>query len=343
MKLPHPFVQLPLLFDAGRLEAEIAALGEDAWLPHPQGFPGNSMLPLIACEGSAQDESFAGQMAPTPHLQRCPYLRDTIAALGVVAGRTRLMRLSGHAEVTRHADQGYYWADRVRVHVPIVTQPTVRFDCDDTHTHMAAGECWIFDTWRQHRVLNDDTRSRIHLVVDTVGSESFWELVDRGRTHHGEVLTVPWNPRRIEPSSGAPLPIAFERDALPVVMTPWEMADRLRFLLSEAEPGASLGPARALTERFLRHWRWLWAQWGSRPDGWPVYRQAGEAYLAELLRLVGKTALGNELGLVGAVSMVVRRVAVSGQEALPAGGAAAAAPASAPAPRAAPPPPAPMP
>ena len=43
MKLQVPFIQLPLRFDADRLAAEIAAIGEDAWKPHPQGFPGNSM------------------------------------------------------------------------------------------------------------------------------------------------------------------------------------------------------------------------------------------------------------------------------------------------------------
>ena len=45
MKLQVPFVQLPLLFDAGALAAEVDALPESAWLPHPQGFAGNSMLP----------------------------------------------------------------------------------------------------------------------------------------------------------------------------------------------------------------------------------------------------------------------------------------------------------
>ena len=29
---------------------EIDALGEDCWMPHPQGFAGNSMLPLVAVE-----------------------------------------------------------------------------------------------------------------------------------------------------------------------------------------------------------------------------------------------------------------------------------------------------
>lgn len=71
---------------------------------------------LLAVDGTPGNEAFAGTMAPTPALLRCPYLMQVIASLGVVAGRTRLMRLAGQAEVTPHVDQGYYWTDRVRVH-----------------------------------------------------------------------------------------------------------------------------------------------------------------------------------------------------------------------------------
>lgn len=318
MKLAYPFVQLPLLFDAPRLEAEIEALGEGAWLPHPQGFPGNSMLPLVSSRGDFADESFAGQMLPTAHLQRCPYLRQVIASLGVVVGRTRLMRLTGHAEVTRHADQGYYWADRVRVHVPIVTQPTVRFECDDTHTHMAAGECWIFDTWRQHRVVNDDVRSRIHLVVDTVGSAAFWSLVECGRTHDGHALTVPWNPQKVTPATGGqPMPMRFESANIPVVMSPWELSERVRFLLDEATPTPLLEQARVISELFLRQWRFDWAEWGDRAEGWSTFREAAERYVRDIAALVGATSLRNELGLASALSSIVRRIAVSGRDARP--------------------------
>ena len=46
---------------------------------------------------------------------------------------------------------------------------------------MAAGECWIFDTWSLHRVHNDATRPRIHLVADTVGGQGFRSLMEQGR------------------------------------------------------------------------------------------------------------------------------------------------------------------
>lgn len=111
MKLPVPFIRLPLSFDAQALAAEIAAIDEGDWRPHPQGFPGNSMLPLVAVKGDPADEGFAGPMAPTEHLRRCPYLTQGIASLGAIVGRTRLMRLAGQSEVTRHADQ-----------VPVVTR-----------------------------------------------------------------------------------------------------------------------------------------------------------------------------------------------------------------------------
>ena len=170
MKLQVPFIQLPLAFDAGVLAAEIAALGEGAVAAAPAGLP--RQLDAAAGGGRrrpGQRSLRRRRCGPRPHLQRCPYLSQVFASLGATAGRSRLMRLSGHAEVTRHADQGYYWTERVRVHVPIVTQPTVRFECGDAAINMAAGECWIFDTWRQHRVINDAVESRIHLVVDTVG------------------------------------------------------------------------------------------------------------------------------------------------------------------------------
>jgi hypothetical protein len=158
MKLQVPFVQLPLQFDATRLAGEMQALGEAAWRPHPQKYPGNFALPLISVDGDPESDAIAGPMLPTPYLERCHYLRKVLARLGAVWGRTRLMKLTAGAEVAPHADINYYWRDRVRVHVPIATHPQVRFICGDAEVNMAPGECWIFDTWRPHRVINPAAR-----------------------------------------------------------------------------------------------------------------------------------------------------------------------------------------
>lgn len=336
MKLHAPFIQLPLVFDAAVLAAEIAALGEGPWRPHPQGFPGNSMLPLLAVDGDPRNESFAGTMRPTPELLACPYLTQTIASLGATAGRSRLMRLSGHAEVTRHADQGYYWAERVRVHVPVVTQPTVRFECGGTTLNMAAGECWIFDTWRQHSVLNDAVQSRIHLVVDTVGGGRFWDLVGQGRIPafdgsgaDGEATTAGWQPRRIEPQPGLIAPIACESVNLPTVMSPWELNGHLGLLLSDAVPHPRLAAVRVLVQRFARHWQGLWAQYGDAPEGRPHFRAALQAFLAQARDASQGLLLANQLQWFGALMTLVGKVAVAAEPGAPVARPAAIQPARA--------------
>ena len=263
MKLQVPFIQLPLAIDADVLAAEIAALGEGPWRPHPQGFPGNSMLPLVAVGGDPANEAFAGPMQPTPELLQCPYLTQVFASLGATVGRSRLMRLSGMAEVKRHADQGYYWTERVRVHVPVMTQPTVRFECGDATINMAAGECWIFDTWRQHRVLNDAVESRVHLVVDTVGGGDFWDLVGRGRPHDAPRLG--WPMRALTPKPGVVATFPCESVNVPAVMSPWEVNAHLGLLFADAVPHANLAQVRQMSMRFARTWQGLWFEFGERP------------------------------------------------------------------------------
>ena len=179
MRLDSPFVRLPIRVDAAVLDAEIAALGSDAWRAHPEGAPGNTAVPLVAHRGDPEDDRAKGVMAPTPHLDRLPYVRRVLGALDSVIGRTRLMRIAEEGELTSHIDTNYYWRDHLRVHVPVVTTPDVRFECDDEQVHMGAGEVWVFDTWRPHRVVNPSGTPRIHLVVDTVGGPNLWRRIDQ--------------------------------------------------------------------------------------------------------------------------------------------------------------------
>ncbi len=310
MKLQFPFIQLPMQFDAAVLAAELSAIDEASWRPHPQGFAGNSMLPLVAVDGDPANESFAGAMRATPHLQACPYLKQVIASLGVTVGRSRVMRLAGHSEVTRHVDQGYYWAERVRVHVPIVTQPTVRFECGDATVNMAAGECWIFDTWRQHRVLNDAVESRTHLVVDTVGGDEFWGQVARGRPHPAPPGTTWPQPRMIAPQPGAVPDLAFETVNVPAVMGPWELNAQLGLLFNDAVPHPQLAHVQDLARKLVRTWRALWAQFGDSPQGQPYFRAEIDRFLAET-RLPGQPILlQNGAEWYGALMMRIAQAAV---------------------------------
>ena len=308
MKLEAPFLQLPLFFDAALLAREIEALGEGAWRPHPQGFPGNSALALVSVDGNPASDAVQGPMRPTPQLLACPYLMQVMHSIGAVWGRSRLMRLSGQAEVMPHVDINYYWREHMRVHVPIVTQPTVRFECGGAAINMASGECWTFDTWRLHRVHNDDDRARIHLVADTVGGPRFWQHMRQARPHDREITG--WKPTPVSRAPATP-ELDYETYNLPSVMSPWEVREHLAFLVGEAQPDEGVQAfAQGVVAPFAREWHALWAKHGDSGKGLDEYRALRDQFRAQLPRFES-LRLANGILLVKAVSAIVTSNLVS--------------------------------
>ena len=256
MRLPRPFYQLPILFDVARLQAEVAALPEEAWAAHPDGVPGNSAARLITA-GGGETDAHVGPMQPTRWLAGLPYLRQVLAGFGVVWSRSRLMRLAPGVGVPEHADINYHWHTRVRLHIPVFTTPKVRFHCGGECVHMGEGEAWIFDNWRAHRVENGADRDRIHLVADTSGTADFWQFaLGEAPPRSGWRTVVP------NPAAGAPL--LTEADQRSAVMPASEvqlLIDDLRGELvatSDADPA----PFDALLVRFVQDWRQLCALHG---------------------------------------------------------------------------------
>jgi len=317
MKLPVPFIQLPLMFDADALAREIGAFDEGMWRRHPTGMPGNSALPLVAVDGDpARGDALDGPMRPTPALLQSPYLQQVLASLDAVIGRVRLMRLAGNAEVRSHIDTDYYWHERVRVHVPIVTQPTVRFSCAEHHVNMAAGECWIFDTWRLHHVSNENDQARIHLVVDTVGGAGFWEMVNAGRPHSAP--RDAFRPRQVPPQAGAAPPIMFESVNSQSPMSFWELRGLIGFLFGEAQPHPRVQAVSQLAQAFVAYWQTLWFRHGDDPAAQPEYARALDMFLANALPLARGIPLrnGGDMGdsLAGLLKRAVRRTGPTGSE-----------------------------
>ncbi|MGE5626404.1 MAG: sulfotransferase [Bacillota bacterium] len=268
MRLPAPFIKLPLRFDAARLREEVSRIPESDWRAHPQGFAGNTALVLVSHGGKENDDT-VGAMAPAPRLARCAYLRQVMGSFQTVIGRSRLMRLEPGAEVTPHTDIDFYWRDRIRIHVPIVTDPSVRFNCHGVEIHMAEGEAWIFDNWRPHHVINGSGIRRVHLVMDTVGSAAFWQLASGGAV----VSSATQLPTRPVPyREGAEDDLQFESSepeplTHPAVVknTVYELVGDLRSQSGRTARQAEL--ENALMD-FANEWQALWARFGNRPRGY---------------------------------------------------------------------------
>lgn len=275
MKLTQPFFRLPVRFDAARLRAEIEALPESAWAPHPNRIEGNSSLRLISSGGGDNDD-LHGQMEPTPHLQQCPYIRQVLASFGVVWSRSRLMRLAPRSIVPEHADINYQWFYRVRMHIPVITRREVRFHCGGQTVHMAPGEAWLFDNWRRHSVENPTDDERIHLVADTSGSAAFWEFVAKSGTADGGDGSLAFQP-------GLDARPLTERVVPRPVMPPAELELLLADFRGELVPAEASDETRSrlahyhwLLQGFCFDWRQLYAMHGESTRGRIEYGQALE-------------------------------------------------------------------
>jgi LPS sulfotransferase NodH len=264
VRLPQPFYRLPVRFDAARLRAELEALPASAWAVHPTGFEDNDSIRLISVQG-AENDNVRGPMRPTPHLQACPYVRQVLASFGVVWSRSRFMRIGPRSTVPEHADTSYQWFYRVRMHIPVITWPEVRFYCGDQDVHMAAGEVWLFDNWRLHRVENPTDHQRVHLVADTTGTSTFWQFV--AQSAGGTEKFLPYRP---EVDATVPTERAVPRPVMPPAEVELLVNDMLAELTTSSkvpEAAGNLAKYSSLVTGFCHDWRQLYSVYGESASG----------------------------------------------------------------------------
>jgi hypothetical protein len=311
MRLTQPFLKLPISFCAETLAAEVNALPESAWVLHPNKFPGNEAVRLIT-PGGAQTDKFNGPMRPTEFLECCPYIAEVMGALGGVWGRSRLMGLAPGADVTPHVDAHYHWHTHMRIHVPVLTNPGVEFVCGDETVHMAAGDCWTFDSFRWHEVHNRGSERRVHLVLDTKLTGRLWDLIDGAQTG------TP-TPTELQPGRGKGEPLLFEQFYVPRVMSAWEIRCHTTFVAGHALPHPQLETVLKRLDRFADCWAALWAQLGTSETTFPAYRRLAHETRIELRALgAAEILLRNQvdLGLVIDQLIFVNAVSAPAEQAL---------------------------
>ncbi len=282
MKLARPFIRLPFNFDVEQLRREASQFPDEHWMAHPSRLTGNSALPLVSVNGQDNDD-FSGPMDETPHLQKCPYVRQIMSEFDEVIARSRFMRLAGKSEVSQHVDFNYHWYSRIRIHIPVITNPEVIFHCGDEAIHMAAGECWIFDSWRLHQVVNSSEQSRIHLVIDTAGSGEFWRRVRALEAiRNDEVVAnfVEFHPDNL-------VDIKTERYTVSPVMAPGELEALVLELLEDLRANPEndtdlLALYDSILTSLAKDWRALWLHRGWEAQAVGEYKSLLEQTAAEL-------------------------------------------------------------
>jgi hypothetical protein len=188
---------------------------------------------------------------------------------------------------------------------------------------MAAGECWVFDSFRWHDVQNKGNDQRIHLVLDTVGGGLMPELMRAAEKSDGQQ-------RLFRPGERTGEGLVFENVNSPKVMSPWEMRCHLAFISENAGSSPTLAPVLERIDRFIDSWAAAWARFGTDDSGLPVYTQLLQQARGDVLEQGGeRPELPNGLLLERVVDELLFRTALaqpsSRVQPVSAGGARAAA------------------
>jgi hypothetical protein len=108
--------------------------------------------------------------------------------LSPLLDRVRFMRLrAGGGELTRHADitdrqAGVQDGCVIRLHIPIVTNPAVRFSAWNargvrTEAHFPVGALCYLDQRKPHTAINGGADDRVHLVIDAFANDYLRSLI----------------------------------------------------------------------------------------------------------------------------------------------------------------------
>ncbi|MDQ0463537.1 hypothetical protein QO010_001308 [Caulobacter ginsengisoli] len=163
---------LPVSFDVAALQADLAKVGPEEWLPHVNRahYEGDwTVLALRSIDGHVRRTAPmpGGDYRDTVHMARFPYFREVLTAFPMALESVRLLRLAAGSAILEHSDGNLGFADgQVRFHVPIVTSPLVDFRLRGQRLDMREGEAWYADFNLPHSVDNRSQIVRVHLVID---------------------------------------------------------------------------------------------------------------------------------------------------------------------------------
>lgn len=171
------YIKFAASYDAAQLNAELQEVLNEEWPPHfnTKDFNGDwRSISLRSASGSSNDiyalpsQTFQN----TPVLDKVPYIKQIIDSWHCELEAVRLLALAPGSFIKPHQDPGCGYHDGFfRIHIPIVTNPGVRFTIDGDELHLKAGECWYMDFSRTHSIINEGATTRVHIIIDGIRNE----------------------------------------------------------------------------------------------------------------------------------------------------------------------------
>ena len=183
------YIRLNQQFDAEKMKLEVAGLEALLWKDHynRSAYEGGwSTLQLRAIKGDPNNNTanHAGgsqrenTFQDTPLLAQCPYIGEVIDFFKMEKLAVRLMKLDAHATIKPHHDHDLNFEQgEVRIHIPVSTNPHLKFYLEEERLQMDEGSCWYLNLSLMHQVRNEGDTPRIHLVLDGIVNDWLTEYL----------------------------------------------------------------------------------------------------------------------------------------------------------------------
>jgi hypothetical protein len=174
-------LRLPFCFDPDLLARDLARCAATDWISHfvQQNYDGDwSVIPLRAKADARHpvmmiySDPTAKVFADTPLLAASPYFRTVVDTFRCPVKTVRLMRLTPGSRIKEHTDLELSVEEgTVRIHVPVTTNPQVEFYLNGSRVVMESGSAWYLRLSDPHRVENNGSEDRVHMVIDAEANE----------------------------------------------------------------------------------------------------------------------------------------------------------------------------
>lgn len=167
-------------FDAEKMKQELSRLETGLWKDHynRSNYEGSwSTIQLRSVNGRTDNNTAIHPGAlqgehifrDTALMDQCPYFRQVTDFFKMEKTAVRLMKLDAGAVIKPHNDHDLNFEEgEVRIHIPVVTNPQLKFYLEEERLIMEEGSCWYLNLSLQHSVNNEGDIHRVHLVIDGI-------------------------------------------------------------------------------------------------------------------------------------------------------------------------------
>lgn len=131
----------------------------------------------------------------TTLLQRLPCAQAFLKSFGLDYMWVRLAKLQPNAFLWEHRDyQELKKTERLRLHIPIVTNRFSTMIVGDARIHLAAGYMWKLNPAHRHGAGNFGKEDRIHILIDCYMNDALKSLL------RSETMEEAWLDKRLSPA-----------------------------------------------------------------------------------------------------------------------------------------------